>query len=170
MLTIFPFKQSDASRCGPAAIKMVLSYYKIDALEEEICKRCSLTYELGCTDVQMKEAIESFGLGCEIKNNSTLEDVEYWINHHVPVIVDWFTPGINPGLEDMPNGHSSVVVGIDRERIYLLDPEIGATRSIMRDEFMRVWFDWRQYPTITSWDDMVVRQMIIAYPNRLKST
>lgn len=164
---MLPFKQSDSSRCGPAVIKMVLGYYGVDALEEEICKRCELTYELGCTDIQMKKAIESFGFGCSIFNNSTLGDIEYWIRHHIPIIVDWFTPGINPGLEDMPNGHSSIVVGIDRERVYLLDPEIGAVRSVAREEFMRVWFDWRKDPVITSWDDMVVRQMIITYPKRL---
>lgn len=167
MITVLPFKQSDNSRCGPASIKMLISYYGIDVTEDEICDRCGWTYELGCTDFQMKEAIESFGLGCSIINNAGLEDIEYWIKHHIPVIVDWFTPGFNPSLGDMPNGHSSIVVGIDREYIYLLDPEMGEIRTILREEFNRVWFDWRNNPTIQSWDDFVLRQIIVAYPNKL---
>ena len=167
MLNIFPFKQSDGSRCGPASIKMVLQYYGIDALEEEISQRCSLTYELGCTDFQMKKAIESYGLSCQIINNSSLEEIEYWLKHHMPVIVDWFTPGISPQRGDMPNGHSSVVVGIDRDAITLIDPEDGSIRSIQRDEFLRVWFDWREYPKITTWEDMVIRQLIVVFPSKL---
>lgn len=168
MLNIFPFKQTDSSRCGPASIKMVLSYYGIDALEEEICRRCNWTYELGCTDFQMKEAIESFGLGCIIQNESTLEDLEYWVKYHIPVIVDWLSPGVSPTLEDMPNGHSSVVVDIDREVITLLDPELGGLRTIRREEFMRVWVDWREDPYLQRCSDLVLRQIIIPYPIKLK--
>ena len=66
MLEILPFKQSDGSRCGTAVIMMVLYYYGIDALEDEICKRCNHTYELGCDDEGMKKAFESYDLGCDI--------------------------------------------------------------------------------------------------------
>lgn len=169
MLNIYPFRQTDSARCGPACIKMVLSYYGIDALEEEICKRCGWTYELGCTDEQMEYAIESYGLGCTVQNEATLEDLEYWIQHHIPVIVDWFTPGINPGLSDMPNGHSSIVVDIDKECVHLLDPELGGVRTIQREEFLRVWFDWREDPFIQRCEDIVLRQAMIIYPGRLKT-
>ena len=167
MINLLPFKQGDDSRCGPSSIKSVLYYYGIDATENEICKRCNWSYEVGCTDDGIKKAIESYGLGCSIINNCNLEDIEYWIKHHIPVIVDWFTPGINPGLEDMPDGHSGVIVGIDRNRVYMLDPEIGAIRSIMRHDFLRVWFDWRSTSAIENWQNMVLRQIIIAYPKAL---
>lgn len=164
MLKITPFKQSDSSRCGPAAVKMVLDYYGIYASEEEICNRCHWTYERGCTNTQMKMAIESYGLEAKIYNNSTLEDIQYWLKQDIPVIVDWFTPGVNPGLADMPNGHSSVVVHIDSEYVHLMDPEIGKVRKIPREEFMRVWFDWEHTLTIQSWGDLVLRQAMIVYP------
>lgn len=165
LLTVTPFKQSDSSRCGPACIRMILDYYKIDATEDEIAERCGHTYEKGCDDVGMKAAIEHFGLGCSVEDDCDLGDIEYWIDHNIPVIVDWFSDG---AYNDMPNGHSSVVVGIDRERIHLLDPWIGQVRSINRSEFLRVWFDWKDTEIVESWENMVIRQMIIAYPSRLQ--
>lgn len=170
MLKITPFKQSDSSRCGPAVIKMVLDYYGITASEDDIAKRCHWTYELGCTNSQMKKAIESYGLESEIYNNSTLEDVEYWLKQDIPVIVDWFTPGANPALSDMPNGHSSIVVDIDSEWVHLMDPEIGKVRKIRREEFMRVWFDWEKTLTIQSWDDLVIRQAMIVRPMQIEGS
>lgn len=167
MIEILPFRQSDGSRCGPAVIKMILLYYGIDRTEDDICTACNWTYELGCTNEQMKSAIESYGLGCELYENGTLEDLEYWIRHHVPVIVDWFSPGILPGLSDMPNGHASIVVGIDRESVYLLDPEFGGTRSIPRDDFMRCWFDWREDPHLQRCNDLALQNYMIVYPKRL---
>lgn len=167
MLEIIPFKQSDGSRCGPAVIKMILYYYGIDALEDEICKRCNHTYELGCDDLGMKQAFESYDLAVKIYNNSTLADLEYWIKHRVPVVVDWFSTASS---EETPNGHSSVVVNIDENNVYLMDPEIGKVRSISRDDFLRVWFDWKiTSPYLTSLDDMILRQMIIVYPKRLEN-
>lgn len=164
MLKITPFTQTDSSRCGPAVIKMVLDYYGIKVTEDAICQRCGWTFELGCTNDQMKAAIESYGLDCVVYNNSTLEDVKYWLNQGIPVIVDWFTPGADPSLGDMPNGHSSIIVDVDNKYVHLMDPEIGKVRKILREEFMRVWFDWEQTLTIQSWEDMVIRQAMIVQP------
>lgn len=161
MLKIEPFKQTDDSRCGPASIKMILSFYGLNVSEDELCDRCNWTYELGCTDFQMKEAIESYGFECIIFNDSSLENIEDWIQREIPVIVDWFSPGIDFG--DIPNGHSSVVVNIDKEFIYLFDPELGGLRVIKREEFMRVWFDWREDPIIKRWEDLVLRQAIVVF-------
>jgi predicted double-glycine peptidase len=171
MLAVPAFKQSDDSRCGPAAVKSVLAFYGIQASEDELCVLTGHTYEKGCEDVGMKRAAESFGLSCEIYNNQTLDDLRYWIRHQIPVIVDWFTCGINPHLEDTPEGHAGVIVDIDDERVYLLDPESGTIRKLLHEDFMRAWFDWRgrQSTYITSWDDMVIRQSLIIYPPGLSA-
>lgn len=167
MLNILPFKQSDSSRCGPASIKAVLYYYGIDITEDEICLRCEHTYELGCTNDNIKSAIESYGLGCSIIEMVDTSDLEYWTRHGVPVIVDWFTPGFNQGLEDLPNGHASVVIGVDREKVYLMDPEIGQVRPISHSDFMRCWFDWVDPLISKAPNNLTVRQGIITFPGRL---
>lgn len=165
MIDILPHKQSDSSRCGPAVVKMILSYYGVDATEDAICKYCNHTYEKGCDDKGIVKAFKHFGLAAKIYNNSTLKDIEYWNNYHIPVIVDWFAGGVS--MEDIPNGHSGIVVDIDRENIYILDPSTAKVLTISRDDFMRVWFDWRKDNHITSWKNMVIRQIIVPYPKRL---
>ncbi|MEK9195428.1 MAG: papain-like cysteine protease family protein, partial [Patescibacteria group bacterium] len=95
--------------------------------------------------------------------NSTLDDIRRWLDKKVPVIVNWFTRGrMDYDDSEVPDGHLSVVVGLDDEYIYLQDPEIGVLRKISRDDFMKVWFDFKgEY--IEDWDDMIIRQLIAVY-------
>ena len=81
----------------------------------------------------------------------------------VPVIVNWFTRGRNDYSDsEVADGHYSVVVDLDNTFIYLQDPEIGSIRKIARDDFIRVWFDFKS-DHITNWDDLIIRQMIAIY-------
>ncbi len=85
------------------------------------------------------------------------------MNKEVPVIVNWFTRGrTDYGEEEVSDGHYSVVVGLDDKYIYLQDPEIGKLRKLNRDDFMRVWFDFKS-DHITSWSDIVLRQLIAVH-------
>jgi ABC-type bacteriocin/lantibiotic exporter with double-glycine peptidase domain len=170
LLEIKPFKQSDDSLCGPAVIKMVLNYYGKEVEESEIAELCNHTYELGTDDFNMKKAVEILGFKVIIKNDSTFEDIQYWLDREIPVIVDWFSPGAPPddiSLDDMPNGHSSIVVGMDSKFIHLMDPEgskhSAAVRKINKNDFLRVWFDFRPN-VISSWEDMVIRQIFVILP------
>lgn len=162
MLKIEPFKQSDDSLCGPAVIKMVLQYNGIDAPESEIAERAGHTYALGCDDQGMKKALESYGLSVNIKNFSTFDDIQKLLDQKIPIIVDWFSGGVNCEPFDTPNGHSSIVVDLNNTHIFLFDPELGYIRELLKDDFMRCWFDWRS-PYLVSWDDMIIRQTMVAY-------
>lgn len=149
-----------ASMCGPASLKMVLEYYGIDKSESELAQLAGTDPDLGTSDEGLKKAAEGLGFTVEIKNNSTFEDIQKWLDKKVPVIVNWFTRGrIDYPESDVPDGHLSVVVGLDEENIYLEDPEIGKLRTIARNDFIRVWFDFKS-DQITSWDDMIIRQLI----------
>jgi len=168
MINILPFKQSDSSRCGPAVVKMILNYYGTDVTEDAVCKQCNHSYEKGCDDKGIIKAFKYFGLGSRIYNNATLKDIEYWMKHHIPVIVDWFAGGL--GMDDIPNGHSSIVVDIDREMIYILDPATAQVLTVSREDFMRVWFDWKKDSYLnqkTLKKNMVLQQIIVPYPKRL---
>lgn len=165
MISVSPIKQSDSSRCGPTAVRMILAYYGVDATEDELCTRCGHTFEKGCTDQGMVKALKSYGLEAKIFNNCDLSDLEYWVRHHFPVIVDYFASGNSP--EEVPDGHSGVVVDVDRENVYLIDPRIARQVSIDRKDFMQSWFDWRGTSYLQRWQDMVLRQLIVAYPKRL---
>lgn len=162
MIELIPFKQSDSSRCGPACVRAVLAYYGIDTTEDSVARRCGWSYELGCDDFGMVTALCDFGVKAEISNRSELKDLEYWVRHHIPVIADVFVGG---EIDDLPNGHSVVVVDIDREKVYVMDPAVGQVRGIARGEFERVWIDWKGN-TVDNFNDILIRQIIITYPNR----
>ncbi len=149
--------------CGPASLKMVLAYWGVDKTEEELAQLCGTDRDLGTTDEGIKKAVEQLGFTAEIHNNSSFDDIHAWLDKKIPVIVNWFTRGRTDYDEsEVPDGHLSVVVGLDGENIYMQDPEIGKLRTLDRDDFMRVWFDFKP-AYITSWDDLIIRQLIAVY-------
>ena len=150
--------------CGPASLKMVVAYYGVEKTEAELAKLCGTDSDFGTDDINIKKAAEGLGFNAEIHNNSTFDDIQKWLDKKVPVIVDWFTRGrIDYDIAAVPDGHLSVVVGLDDEYIYLQDPEIGKLRKISRGDFMKIWFDFRS-AYINSWNDLIIRQLIAVYP------
>ena len=164
LLSVKSFQEAlHAGMCGPASLKMVLAYYGVERTESELAKLCGTDANLGTSDVGIKEAAEGLGFKVEIKNNSIFDDIQGWLDKKVPVIVNWFTRGrMDYPESDVPDGHLSVVVGLDDEYIYLQDPEIGKLRQIARDDFLKVWVDFAG-EHINSWDEMVIRQLIAIY-------
>jgi predicted double-glycine peptidase len=98
----------------------------------------------------------------EIKNESTFEDIESWLEKGVPVIVNWFTRG-RTDYDDssVSDGHYSVVIGLDDESIFLQDPETGSLRTLEREDFMTVWFDFTG--KYIQPDELILRQIIAIY-------
>jgi ABC-type bacteriocin/lantibiotic exporter with double-glycine peptidase domain len=164
LLLVNPFQETlNQSYCGPATLKMVLDFYGVNKTEDELAELLKCNPELGVEDKSIKEVAESFGFKVEIKNFSSFDDIDKWLNINVPVIVDWFTRGRDDyGEDSVASGHYSVVVGLDDQIIYLQDPEVGRLRKIPKDEFMSVWFDYTGYYP-KSWEEMIVRQTIAIY-------
>lgn len=155
----FPLiRQSDDSSCGPASIKMVLLYFGIDATEDYIKSLCDHTYETGCTNEGMMDAIKEFGLGCDLLTDMTVEDLDYWTRHKVPVIIDWFSTDKTDGTG---YGHSSVVAGVNTNHVIVYDPLKSSVSYIPIEEFTESWFDFDN-------DYKVVKSAgILVYPERL---
>jgi ABC-type bacteriocin/lantibiotic exporter with double-glycine peptidase domain len=162
-LNVKPFQETlHADMCGPASLKIILEYYGISKSEKELADLCNLVPGLGVDDKSIKSAAEKLGFKVEIKNESSFEDIEEWLKKGMPVIVDWFTRGRQDYNDsEVPDGHYSVVTGLDDEYIYLQDPEIGAERKIKREDFMKVWFDFLGYHLKP--DELILRQIIAIY-------
>ncbi len=161
LLKIKPFQETlNSGYCGPAVLKMVLQYYGINKSEKELAKLARTTKIGGTSDETIINVVRKFELKPIVKNNASLKDVERYTKRGVPVIVNWFTRG----RRDYPNsavadGHYSIVVGLDRQYIYLQDPEIGKLRKLKQDDFLRVWFDYTgEY--LESRNQMIIRQFI----------
>ena len=160
LLNVKPFQETlNADMCGPASLKIVLEYYGINKPQDEIVQLCKFKKGLGIDDKGIKAVAEKLGLKAVIKNNSSFKDIEKWLKKEVPVIVNWFTRGrTDYGDSSVADGHYSVVMGLDDNFIYLQDPELGAMRKIERNNFMRVWFDFKgEY---LKPNELIMRQII----------
>lgn len=165
LLPVQPFQETlNAGMCGPASLKMVLSYWGIEADEAELAKKLNHSPELGVTDLDIERVAKEYGLAVSIQNNSSFDDIRYWLNRKVPVLVDWFTSGRKdyPDEVSVPEGHLSVVVGLDDTHIYLQDPEIGGLRKLERGAFEHVWFDFEG--ALIESNELIIRQLIAIYP------
>ncbi len=162
-LKLKPFQETlNAGMCGPASLKILLSYYGIEKDEKELANLCGAKKDLGTDDQGIKKAAESLGFKVEIKNNSSFADIEKWLDKNVPIIVNWFTRGrADYPDSETADGHYSVIVGLDDKFIYLQDPEIGKMRKIKRDDFMRVWFDFSG--ELIKPEELIIRQIIAVY-------
>lgn len=164
LLKIKPFQETlHKGWCGPAVLKMILEFYGIKKSEKELALLAGTTLEEGTDAKQMQEALRLFGLKTRIKNNSTFNDVKEYLDKNIPVIVDWFTRG----RKDYPDsvvadGHYSIVVGLDKQFIYLQDPEIGKLRKIKRNDFLRVWFDYSG-EFLRSNKEVYLKRIIVVY-------
>jgi len=163
-LPVKPFQETlHGSFCGPAVIKMVLDFYGIQKSEAEVAILSGKDDSLGISDEDIKRTLEGQGLNVEIKNFASFEDIQKALDKKAPVIVDWMTRGrADYGEDKMVDGHYSVVVGLDEENIYLQDPEVSRIRKFLKDDFIRVWFDFTT-DHIEKWDDLIIRQMITVY-------
>jgi len=163
LLDVKPFQETlNADMCGPASLKIVLEYYGFSKTEKELAKMAGFKKGLGIDDKGIKKVAEKLGFKVKIKNNSNFKDIENWLKKDIPVIVNWFTRGRNDCPEsETADGHYSVVAGLDNKFIYLQDPELGAMRKINRNDFMRVWFDFKgEY---LKPKELIVRQIIVIY-------
>ncbi len=172
LLPLPPFQETPHENlCAPATLKMFLMYWDLPGKEKndmELAEECGTDPDLGTTNEQFLETARRFGLDSSVKVEAEFDDIQKWLNKGVPVVVDWFTPGPSEMEEsDMPDGHYSIVIGLDDENIYLQDPEIGRMRTIQRKQFFRVWFDFTT-DWITHKDDMVIRWMSAVYPHGRK--
>ena len=119
----FPFvKQPDAMDCGPACLKMVAGFYKMNFSLESLRKKCYITRE-GVSFLGLSEAADSLGfrtIGVKIPFEMLNENVP------LPCIVHW------------RQKHFIVVYKIKNDKIWVADPAVGLVK-FSREEFVRNW-------------------------------
>jgi ATP-binding cassette, subfamily B, bacterial len=119
----FPFvKQPDAMDCGPACLKMVAGFYKMNFSLDSLRKKCYITRE-GVSFLGLSEAADSLGfrtIGVKIPFDILNENVP------MPCIVHW------------RQKHFIVIYKIKNEKIWAADPGVGLIK-FTREEFVRSW-------------------------------
>lgn len=135
-LRVKHFKQTQAGYCGPAALKILLSYFGKTFSEEQLASLGYTTKDRGTEHEGMIQTTKEIGGFVFAKENGTFEELEYFINEEkLPVIVGWF---------DETGDHYSVLVNITPKNIIIVDPDntVQPQRWISRDTFPNIWFDF----------------------------
>lgn len=158
MLEIIPYRQK-ISHCGPACLKMVLSYYGYEVTEARLAKLSGCTIAKGTPAKGLLKAAKQCGFEGLVEDRCTPKDIAAFLKRKIPPIVDWFSTD---------DGHYSVVVKIDDANIWLQDPELGYIRAMRIKTFQRLWFDFSS-PYMRTQDDLILRRIIAVYPGKNRS-
>jgi len=153
MSVIKPFQQRPEF-CGAASLKMVLNYFEVNKTEKDLIKITKSIPSLGVEASELLRIAKKFGLKGFVKDNSTYNELRnYVVKKKIPVIIEWF-------YDD--DGHFSVVQDMDRENVYMQDPDLGHIRAMRKDIFMRLWFS---FPTkyMRTEKDLVLRRMLVIH-------
>ena len=153
LLKVKPLKQSP-SFCGPVCLKMVLAYYGVQKSEKGLARACKTTQEYGTTSTGVVRGSRKIGFKATLRWRSSFSDIAKLLKNNVPPIVNWFS------VDDV---HYSVVIGLDKKYVYIVDPEIGRRRKIERKKFLPLWFD-RMGDNPAKYRKIVPRPLIAVYP------
>jgi ABC-type bacteriocin/lantibiotic exporter with double-glycine peptidase domain len=150
--------------CGPACLRIVMAYYGTQISEPTIAKACRSNTVAGTTGTNLVRGARRLGFAAQLFDRSNLRAIEHWLRRRVPVIVDWMsTVSTDRNAPAMACGHYSVVSGIDKERITLVDPALHRKRRLAHQAFLNVWFDLKLVVPRRN-DDLVIRRMIVVVP------
>jgi predicted double-glycine peptidase len=154
MVSHIPFQQKEGF-CGPASLKIVLNSFGIKRTEKQLAKKSYCTSSQGATAFDLLETAKKSGLKGFMQDNCNISDIIRYLKRKKKhaIIVEWF-------LED--DGHFCVVAKIDKENIYLQDPDLGHLRAIRLDIFKRIWFSF-EGSFMKEKEDLVLRRLIVFY-------
>jgi predicted double-glycine peptidase len=116
---------------------MVLAYLGVHRSQDQLAHQLGMYTELGVpashiTRLQTTSLNIAYGEG-------TLTDITGYLARDTPVIVFVQAGELNQ-WRGFRFQHAVVVVGLDEQTVYLLDPDLGPTPlSVPRDEFLLAW-------------------------------
>ena len=143
-------KQITSYHCGPAVLKMLLSFQGVIIKQKEIVTAAEIGRRLktyGMTVAEMDVSVNKLFPQLQLwhKDNASLKDLQELVQTYtVPVGVEW--QGVFEEYEDEDNGHYAVVVHADMANniILLADPfkkYAGKDRRFSIIDFEHRWWD-----------------------------
>lgn len=133
-IQVTPFQQTPGL-CGPASLKILLSYFGKYFTEEQLAKLAGATMDAGTEHEGMIEAIKAIDGYAFVKDDGTIEELQDFIKgEKLPVVIGWF---------DRDGDHYSVVVNMTDKNVIIVDPAVNEPeRWLDRATFPRIWFDF----------------------------
>ncbi len=142
-------RQTTEYSCGAAALAAILHYWRVfSGSETELFIPLGTTQNDGTAPDSIVRVAKSFGLSAEEKTRMTLDDLELAHKSGSTVILNiqaWKDKGSSPWSLTWENGHYVVLVGLDENFIYVMDPSVSAQYGyIPHKEFLERWHDYEE--------------------------
>ena len=133
--------------CGAASLMSVLVYYGVfDDAESQLDAELRPDPERGTAVTSIVAAARRFGLDAEARTGLNIDDLAHELTSGAVVIAAiqaWPAAPVRDWRTAWEDGHYVVVVGVSRERVYVMDPSVRTGYGYLpRDEFVARWHDY----------------------------
>ena len=124
-----------------------LVYFGVyDDAESTLDAELGVTSEEGTRVGRIVAEARRFGLEAESRVGLTFGDLERGVSRGDVVIVAlqaWASSAVKDWRTNWEDGHYVVVVGLSRDRVYVMDPSVRTGYAyLMRDQFLARWHDY----------------------------
>lgn len=153
------FLQPDDIACGPACLKMVLSYFGQEIPFKKISETSKYQENDGLENNELVELLGSFGLTTDVRSGLSWGEFSRLNIKENMIIVSW--------MKDGYLGHFSIVDEVAKDSITIIDPEDPKPVKMTRVKFLRLWLDYYKdvwYPQKNS--DIQLRWMVVVSKNK----
>jgi predicted double-glycine peptidase len=147
LLAVPLISQSTSWTCGAAALMAALVYFGVfDEPESRLDEELGATPEDGTRVVRIADEARRFGLGAEVRTGLSIEELAREVSTGAVVIAAlqaWPAEDVADWSSRWEDGHYVVVVGVSRDRIYVMDPSVRTGYAYLgRKEFLTRWHDY----------------------------
>jgi len=135
-------RQSTNYTCATSSIGTILAYYGIDYREMDMAKALGSNESEGTNIDKVIHFLNMNGLQTDIRENMNINDLIYYIDKNIPVLVLIQAWGnIDDYTEEWKSGHYSVVVGYSRNKIIFSEPALYNLGYLSYGDLMKRWHD-----------------------------
>ena len=141
-------RQATYYSCGAAALMSLLYYWKVyDGTETDLYPLTQTNPDTGTSPSGIIETAEAYGLEASLLEHLEVSDLRQALFRGDTLILDiqaWplERPEV-PWEEVWDEGHYVVLVGLDKNNVYVMDPSIGTSYGyIPIEEFLSRWHDY----------------------------
>jgi ABC-type bacteriocin/lantibiotic exporter with double-glycine peptidase domain len=131
--------------CGVTVAYSILKYFKIKVTYEDVLKASKVCPVDGLKPQKLINLLAKFGLNVQLENHKNIRFLKSQINVNKPVIVliqsrkEYNKPWANSWI----HGHYVVVIGYDKDRVFIYDPSMGGSVKILtHEQFYGRWHDY----------------------------
>lgn len=146
-LRVRPVRQRTEFSCGPAVLLSILQYWGVPVQDERELYDSLGTSHGGTRPQAIVNTARKFGLNADVRRHVSVGDLRLAVGRGETVVLNiqrWESDVPEPGRE-CEDGHFVVLVWIDDQDAYVMDPHTGGFGWLPVRALLDRWFD-RPWP------------------------